>query len=225
MSSKLILMRHGRSAWNGQNLFTGWVDIPLDAEGIEEALRAGEKIRTLPIDVVFTSTLIRAQMTVVLSLLHHASQKVPVFLHEGEGKRAAWGQIHSEETKCKTLPVHSAWELNERMYGTLQGLNKTQMAEQFGAEQITIWRRSYEGTPPGGESLAMTAARTIPYFQQRIVPHLEKGESALIAAHGNSLRSIVMQLDGLSPDEVVHLEIPTGDVIIYEYEKGQWTKK
>lgn len=224
MGPKLILMRHGRSAWNGQNLFTGWVDIPLDETGIAESIKGGEKIRDLPIDVIFTSTLIRSQMTVVLSLLHHASGKVPVFLHEGQGKQDTWGRIYSEETKQKTFPVYCREELNERMYGKLQGMNKAQIAEQFGAAQVQTWRRSFDATPPDGESLSMTAGRTLPYFQQRIVPYLEAKKTVLVTAHGNSLRSIVMQLDRLSKEEVLNLEIPTGEVIIYEYEKGQWSK-
>jgi len=225
MTVKIILMRHGRSAWNEKNLFTGWVDIPLDERGIEESLRGGEAIRHVPIDVVFTSTLVRAQMTVTLALLHHSSGKVPVFLHPGQGKLEAWSQIYGEEARQEVLPVYSAWELNERMYGRLQGLNKAETAEKFGKEQVQLWRRSFDERPPEGESLAMTAERTIPYFQRTIVPHLERGETVFVAAHGNSLRSIVMQIEGLSKEEVVSLEIPTGGVLIYHYAKGQWTKE
>lgn len=222
--SELILMRHGRSAWNGQNLFTGWVDIPLDQKGIEEATEGGKQIRHKPIDVVFTSTLIRAQMTVVLALLNHSSGKVPVFLHTGEGRKDAWGAIYSEKTKTNTLPVHIAQELNERMYGKLQGMNKAEMAEKYGAEQVHIWRRSFDVNPPEGESLSDTCERAWPYFQKRILPHLERGENVFIAAHGNSLRGIAMHLDGLTKEEVVKLEIPTGVPIIYNFEKGTWRK-
>jgi 2,3-bisphosphoglycerate-dependent phosphoglycerate mutase len=225
MPAKLILMRHGRSAWNEKNLFTGWVDIPLDEAGIAESIRGGEKIRHIPIDVVFTSTLVRAHMTVTLALLHHASGKVPVFLHPGQGKLEAWGKMHGEEARLATVPVYSAWELNERMYGVLQGLNKTETAKQFGAAQVQLWRRSFDVPPPEGESLAMTAARTIPYFQQKIVPELKRGNTVFVAAHGNSLRSIVMHIEGLSKEEVVSLEIPTGGVIIYRYEAGKWAKE
>lgn len=224
MAPKLILLRHGQSIWNKENLFTGWVDIPMSEEGMQEAIAAGKKIEHLPIDVVFTSTLQRAQMTVPLALLHHKSGKIPVFLHPGEGKMETWGQIYSEEAKKKTIPVHIAWELNERMYGRLQGLNKTETAKQFGAEQVHIWRRSFDTKPPDGESLAMTAARAVPYFQKRVMPHLEKGETVLIAAHGNSLRAIVMHLESLSKEEVVKLELATGEPLIYSLQNGQWKR-
>jgi len=220
MNSKLILMRHGRSAWNGLNLFTGWVDIPLDELGIQESLEGGKKIKDLPIDQVFTSGLIRAQMTVVLALLHHHSKKVPVFLHPED----PWTQIYSSQAARSTLPVHIAPELNERMYGKLQGMNKKEMAEKFGEPQVHEWRRSFATKPPDGESLKDTCARALPYFQKKIIPHLEKGENVFIAAHGNSLRAIVMHLDQLSEDEVVNLEIATGEPLIYSYENGRWRK-
>lgn len=222
MSSKLILLRHGQSSWNKENLFTGWVDIPMSEEGNQEAIRAGKKIENIPIDVIFTSTLIRAQMTVPLALLHHKSGKTPVFLHPGEGKLEEWSQVYSEEAQKKLIPVYRAWELNERMYGRLQGLNKAETAEKFGADQVQKWRRSYDIKPPDGESLEMTAARTLPYFKNRIVPHLQKGENVLIAAHGNSLRSIIMFMKNLNKDEVVKLELATGDPLIYSYNNGRY---
>lgn len=225
MPPKLILLRHGQSTWNKKNLFTGWVDIPLSQEGIDESVAAGQKIRHLPIDVIFTSSLVRAQMTLVLALLHHSSGKIPVFLHPGEGKLDEWGQIYSEKTKKEMIPVYMAWQLNERMYGELQGLNKAETAEKFGADQVHEWRRSFDTCPPNGESLAMTAARTLPYFQSEIVPHLEKGENVFISAHGNSLRSIIMHLENLSKDQVVHLELATGEPIVYTYLKGKWKKE
>lgn len=223
--AKLILARHGESVWNKKNLFTGWVDIPLSEKGIEESIRGGEKIRDIPIDAVFTSSLIRAQMTAVLLLLRHGSGKCPVFLHPGEGKLDAWAHVYSEEAKKGLIPVYIAWELNERMYGRLQGLDKAETAAQYGAEQVRIWRRSFDVAPPEGESLAMTAARTLPYFEKRIVPRLEKGENVLVAAHGNSLRSILMQLDGLSHQEVMQLEIPMGEPLVYRYAKGTWRRE
>lgn len=220
MHPKLILLRHGQSIWNKENLFTGWVDIPLSEEGMKEALKAGEKIKHLPIHVIFTSSLIRAQMTVPLALLHHSSGKIPVFLHEG--KLGEWAHVYSEEAKKRLIPVHQSWELNERMYGHLQGLNKAETAKKFGPEQVQAWRRSFDERPPEGESLAMTAARTLPYFQKKIVPHLEKGETVLISAHGNSLRSIVMHLENLSKEAVVKLELPTGDPRTYTYQNGRY---
>jgi 2,3-bisphosphoglycerate-dependent phosphoglycerate mutase len=222
MSAKLILLRHGQSVWNKENLFTGWVDIPLSEEGIQEAKRAGDSIKNIPIDVVFTSSLIRAQMTVPLALLHHSSKKIPVFLHPGKGKLDEWGQVYSREAKKNLIPVYQAWELNERMYGRLQGLNKEETAREFGEEQVKLWRRSFDTRPPEGESLEMTAGRTLPYFKKEIVPHLEKGETVLIAAHGNSLRSIVMHIEQLNQKEVIALELPTGLPRIYSYQKGSY---
>lgn len=222
MSAKLILMRHGRSAWNGKNLFTGWVDIPLDEKGVQESIEGGKKIAEIPIDVIFTSTLVRAHMTLALALLNHSSGKIPVFLHPGAGKLEEWGQIYSEDTKKETIPVHMAWELNERMYGKLQGLNKKEMADKFGAELVQKWRRSFDVEPPEGESLAMTAERSIPYFQQKILPYLEQGKNVFISAHGNSLRSIVMHLDQLSKEQVIKLELATGEPLVYTYDRGRW---
>lgn len=217
-------MRHGQSVWNEKNLFTGWVDIPLSEKGVKESIEGGKKIAHLPIDIIFTSTLIRAHMTLALSLLSHDSKKVPVFQHEKGTKLDSWGQIYSQEAVEETIPVHMAWELNERMYGKLQGLNKAETAEKYGAGQVQIWRRSFETAPPDGESLAMTAKRTIPYFQKTIMPCLEKGKSVFVCAHGNSLRSILMHIDGLTKEEVVKLELATGDPLIYTFDQGTWTK-
>lgn len=222
---KLILMRHGQSQWNRHNLFTGWVDIPLSSTGVEEAFEGGRRIQNEPIDIIFTSTLIRAQMTAMLVMTVHHSGKVPVILHPGEGRLEEWGQIYSPLAAAETIPVIRAWELNERMYGELQGVNKKELAEQYGTEQVQIWRRSFDIPPPEGESLQMTAARSIPYFEENIVPCLERGQNVFIAAHGNSLRSIIMDLDGLSPEEVVRLELATGLPVIYHYENGQFTKQ
>jgi len=227
MSKKsiLILMRHGESIWNKKNLFTGWVDVPLSEKGIQEALNGGEQIKDIPIDVMFTSTLIRAQMTGFLAMMHHSSGKVPVMQHVGEGKLEEWAKIHSDNTKKDTIPVYYSWHLNERMYGSLQGLNKDETRAKYGKEQVHLWRRSYNTAPPEGESLEKTAARTLPYFDEKIVPFLKAGKNVFIAAHGNSLRSIVMKLDNMSGDEVATLEIPTGMPLIYHYDNGKWIQK
>lgn len=218
--AKLILLRHGESVWNKLNIFTGWVDVPLSTKGIEEALSAGNLIKDIPIDIIYTTPLIRASMTAMLAMSVHSSGKVPVIKHYGEGKMEEWGKIFSVETMQHCIPTICAWELNERMYGELQGLNKKEIADKFGKEQVQIWRRSYNTCPPGGESLAMTSARTIPYFEEQIVHHLQEGHNIFVCAHGNSLRSIIMQIDGLSEEEVVSLEIPTGIPINYHYEYG-----
>jgi len=221
--AKLILLRHGASLWNEKNIFTGWVDIPLSPKGIEESFQAGKKIANTPIDIIFTSSLIRAQMTAMLAMSVHEGDKVPCILHT-EGKLKEWAEIYSEETKKSCIPVHVAWQLNERMYGELQGMNKDEMRIKFGADQVQIWRRSFDVPPPEGESLEMTAARSIPYFQEKIIPLLNAGKNVLISAHGNSLRSIVMFLDKLSKEQVVNLEMATGAPVIYTFEAGNWHK-
>lgn len=218
------MLRHGQSEWNRLNLFTGWVDIPLSKGGIEESLKAGKRIAHLPIDVIFVSSLIRAQMTAMLAMTEHESGKVPVVLHPGEGKLEEWAQVYSPKAEENTIPVITAWQLNERMYGKLQGLNKQETIDEFGPEQVKIWRRSFDVAPPEGESLAMTAERAIPYFKERILPYLEQGKNVFISAHGNSLRAIVMYLDNLTKDEVLHLELATGEPLIYSFSNGKWKK-
>jgi 2,3-bisphosphoglycerate-dependent phosphoglycerate mutase len=222
--TRLILLRHGQSEWNKNNLFTGWIDIPLSKEGIEEAFVAGKEIQEMAIDLIYTSTLIRGIMTAMIAMTIHSSKKVPVILHPGEGRLEEWAKCYDEESQAELIPVIRAWELNERMYGELQGKNKQTMREQYGEEQVQIWRRSYAIAPPRGESLKMTAERTIPYFEKEILPRVQEGKNILISAHGNSLRSIVMEIDQLSEEEVVSLEIPTGKPLIYVYQEGTLKK-
>lgn len=224
-SAKLILIRHGKSDWNQKNRFTGWVDVPLSKEGIQEAQLAGKAISHIPIDVIFTSSLMRAQMTAMIVMTEHESDKTPVVLHQEGGKLKEWGEIHDAEAEKHCIPVYEAWEINERMYGELQGLDKDETRAQFGADQVQIWRRSFDTPPPEGESLEMTANRSIPYFKSAIVPCLQEGKNVLIAAHGNSLRSIVMYLDHLSREEVSNLEIQTGAPLCYAFEGNHWKKE
>ncbi|MGC3975297.1 MAG: 2,3-bisphosphoglycerate-dependent phosphoglycerate mutase [Nitrospira sp.] len=187
--SKLVLIRHGESQWNLENRFTGWVDVPLSAKGIEEAKAAGKKLAGFTFDRAFSSVLARANETLRYIL-------------------EAIGQTN--------IPVEKDKALNERMYGELQGLNKAETAKQFGDEQVKIWRRSYDVRPPGGESLKDTAERVLPYYESRIRPYVHKGETILIAAHGNSLRALVMQLEQLTREQVLELNIPTGAPLLYE---------
>lgn len=221
---KLILLRHGQSVWNQRNLFTGWVDIPLSSKGIEESLEAGRKMASEEVDIIFVSTLERAITTATLAMSENKNDRIPCMHHPREGKLETWGKVYSKETEATCIPMVQAWELNERMYGELQGLNKKEMMQKFGDEQVKIWRRSYDVAPPGGESLAMTAERTLPYFKEKIVPHLKQGKTVLISAHGNSLRAIIMYLDNLSKEEVVALEVPTGVPIYYTFAEGTWKK-
>ena len=222
--AKLILLRHGASLWNELNIFTGWVDIPLSQKGIGESIAAGKQIADIPIDWIFVSSLSRAQLTAMLAMSVHKGGRVPRVLHPNEGNLEKWAQIYSKETEAKTIPVTVAWELNERMYGELQGMNKDEMRTKFGESQVHIWRRSYDVAPPKGESLKMTAARAIPYFEKEIISKLAEGKNVLVSAHGNSLRAIIKDIDGLSDEAVVKLEIPTGVPIIYTYDKGKWKK-
>ena len=227
--SLLILMRHGQSMWNAAKLFTGWVDVPLTNVGIEEAISGGKKISHLEIDEVHVSTLIRAQMTAMLALAQHSSGKTPVFQYpmppeglesvsENEAKMIDWASPRGKNEG--NLPVFVAWQLNERMYGDLQGLNKDATRKQYGDEQVHIWRRSYDVPPPNGESLELTASRTLPYLENSILPSLKDEKNVFVAAHGNSLRSIIMDIEGLSREEVPGLEVPTGSPIVYEWNDG-----
>ena len=192
---KLILIRHGQSVWNAENRFTGWTDVDLSDKGVKEAEEAGIELRDQVIDVIHTSDLIRAKRTAEIVILANVS---------------------SSDTVTK-----SDWRLNERNYGALQGLNKSETAEKHGAEKVRSWRRSFDVAPPEGESLEMTARRTIPYFEEEILPDLKSGLSVLVSAHGNSLRSIVMQIEGISPEDIVSFEIQTGVPRYYDYSDGK----
>lgn len=221
---QLILLRHGQSKWNELNQFTGWVDVDLSPKGIQEALEAGRQLADYSIDVLFTSTLVRAQMTATLAMSQNKGQKPLVFLH-AKGKEKEWGHKHClQEALDETLPVHVSWHLNERYYGDLQGMNKDIAREKFGKEQVHIWRRSYDISPPNGESLKMTKERTLPYFKEKILPLCED-QTVLIVAHGNSLRSIVMELEKLTPEEIIKYEIPTGKPLFYHCQNGSFEKK
>jgi 2,3-bisphosphoglycerate-dependent phosphoglycerate mutase len=185
----LILLRHGQSQWNLENRFTGWVDVPLSERGVQEARAAGAKLRGRRIDRLYTSVLARAIETARLAF---------------------------EEAGIRDVPTVRDAALNERMYGDLQGKNKDEARATFGEEQVKLWRRSYDVRPPGGESLADTADRVIPYWTSHILPDVKRGLNVLIAAHGNSLRALAMHLDGLTKEQVLALEIPTGEPILYE---------
>jgi 2,3-bisphosphoglycerate-dependent phosphoglycerate mutase len=187
--AQLVIFRHGQSAWNLENKFTGWVDVDLTEKGIEEAKKAGEKLKGYHFDYAYASDLIRAQKTLKLAL--EAAGHAPL------------------------TPVHNK-ALNERMYGDLQGLDKTETAKKYGDEQVKIWRRSYDIAPPNGESLKDTAARVIPYFESEIVPKLKAGKNVVIAAHGNSLRALIMYLEKMSPKEILEFEIGTGQPRLYD---------
>ncbi len=191
MIAHLVLLRHGQSVWNQENKFTGWTDVDLSDQGRAEARQAGEKLLPVRIDKAYCSALKRAKETLRIVLETTGQTGLPIDYHEA---------------------------LNERHYGELQGRNKAETAKKFGDKQVHIWRRSYDVAPPGGESLKDTAERVIPYFQEQIFPEILEGKSILISAHGNSLRALVMMLEGLTKKEVLELNIPTGAPYLYDFD-------
>lgn len=190
MPNHLVLVRHGQSEWNKLNLFTGWKDPDLTDQGVAEAVTAGQRLRAegLAFDMAFTSGLTRAQRTLSLIL---------------------------DELDQADIPVVQDIALNERDYGDITGMNKDQAAQHFGAEQVHIWRRSFDVPPPGGESLKMTAERVLPYYRAKIKPELDAGKTVLVAAHGNSLRALIMHLEALTGEDILKRELGTAVPIIY----------
>lgn len=190
--AKLVITRHGQSAWNLENRFTGWVDVDITGKGEEEAKAAGEKLRDYHFDCAFTSGLKRAQRTLDIILDVIGQQNIPITRDEA---------------------------LNERHYGDLQGANKAETVEKYGEEQVKVWRRSFDVAPPKGESLKDTADRVIPYFDMNIAPLLMQGRNVIISAHGNSLRALIMHLENLTPEQILQVELPTGQPKLYELDK------
>ncbi len=224
----LILLRHGQSLWNAQNKFTGWVDVPLSERGRAEATIAADRLSGYHVNVCFTSKLIRAIETAMICLTDRTNicgGKTPIIKHEtNDSDWHGWDQYDGNPSE--ELPIFSNAALDERFYGDLQGLNKDVTAAKYGEAQVAEWRRSYDVRPPNGESLADTQKRVSTYFNNRIQTHLQQGDNVLVAAHGNSLRSIIMQLESLSPEAVMHLEVATGVPIVYEINAmGQVTNK
>lgn len=218
ISGCLTLVRHGESIWNQQNRFTGWVDVSLSRAGIEQAVQAGKLLRGRRFDVAFTSALLRAQDTLyeILRLNHYCDQYMRV--HELSSE---WYEHFTpSEEDLSELKIYVSEKLNERYYGDLQGHNKDEARRVYGVDQVKIWRRSYDVPPPSGESLAMTAARSIPYFKRHIVPRLEKGESVLVSAHGNSLRALIMHIEKMTPEQILAYELTTGTPHVYCFDKA-----
>lgn len=194
MNNVLVLVRHGESEWNRKNLFTGWRDVDLSETGIEEARKAGRMLKAegVTFDIAFTSALKRAQRTLSIILDELGQQDLKTFRDQA---------------------------LNERDYGDLSGLDKAETAAKYGDEQVHIWRRSFDVPPPGGESLKDTAERVLPYFDAHIMPELMAGRNVIVAAHGNSLRALIMKLDKLSPETITKLNLATGVPMIYRLNK------
>ena len=195
-SSYLVLVRHGQSEWNEKNLFTGWKDPKLTSRGVDEAIKAGKELKEAgySFDKMFTSDLFRAQDT---------------------------GRIILEQMDIPSIEVIKDVSLNERNYGDLAGLNKDEARKKWGEDQVHIWRRSFDVPPPGGESLKDTAERVLPYYKENIIPELIEGLNILVTAHGNSLRALVMELEEISSEEIVELEISTGVPLVYKFEENK----
>ena len=211
MTATLILIRHGRSLWNEQNRFTGWVDVPLMERGWQEAQAAGQALAGYRFDAAYTSHLQRAICTMQVVLRANRGGRTPIFIPaEGTVPRESYRPNDSE------FPAYlHVTALAERHYGDLQGLNKDEVLAQYGEEQFVKWRRGYDTPPPNGESLKDTVARALPYFDAEIRPRLARGQTVLISAHGNSLRALTKELEGISDQDIIKLEIPTGVPIVY----------
>jgi len=212
---QLVLVRHGKSVWNSQNRFTGWVDVSLSREGMEEAVRTGLLLRDMRFDLAFTSSLLRAQDTLyeILKQNRHCDEYMRV--HE---LSSDWYEhFVPVGVDLSELKIYISEKLNERYYGDLQGKNKDAARKEYGADKVHLWRRSYDIPPPGGESLEMTAQRVIPYYRTHIEPHLARGESVLVSAHGNSLRALIMHLEELTKEQILDYELPTGSPHIYRF--------
>jgi len=213
--SRLFLVRHGQSVWNLQNRFTGWVDVSLSCQGTAEAQQAAALLAEEKFDVAFTSSLLRAQDSLyeILKQNHYCTQYVRIHEQSNEW----YEHFQSTENDDDELKIYVSEKLNERYYGDLQGLNKAWASQHYGVQQVHLWRRSYDVPPPNGESLKMTAARTIPYYREHIMPRLKKGDDVLVVAHGNSLRSIIMHIEKMTPQQIIDYELPTGEPHVYTF--------
>ena len=212
---KLFLVRHGQSQWNLENRFTGWIDVPLSKKGIDEAISAGKKLKDIEFDTMYVSHMLRAIQTLHYILVESNSKKTPIIYHEE--KRIHDWEHHTGDPRSE-IPIYMSIDLAERYYGDLQGLNKQKTREEYGGEQVHLWRRSYDINPPNGESLKGTCERTIPYYKKHILKDLQDGKTVLVSAHDNSLRSITMYVENISEKEIPNVEIPTGVPIVYTFD-------
>ena len=214
--SRLILVRHGESQWNLENRFTGWVDVPLSKKGIEESISAGKKLKDIEFDTMYVSHMLRAIQTLHHIIIESNDKRTPIIYHEE--KRIHDWEHHTSDPKTE-IPIYMSVDLAERYYGNLQGLNKQKTREEYGDEQVHLWRRSYDVNPPGGESLKNTCERTTPYYKKYILKDLQGGKTVLASAHGNSLRAITMHVENISEQEIPNIEIPTGVPIVYSFDE------
>lgn len=216
--ASLVLVRHGESRWNLTNRFTGWVDVPLSERGIEEAGRVAAHCKKFNYAAAFTSRLTRAQQTLLIILARQ--KRTGIFQHEPAHGHERWIRA-SNQLQNDDIPIFASYTLNERFYGTLQGMNKRTATNQFGKERVHAWRRSYDSRPPNGESLAEAYARMKPNFTKQILPRLKKGEDILVVGHGNTLRGAIKYLEQISDDDIAFLDLPKTTPIVYQYHHGK----
>lgn len=217
----LVLVRHGESRWNLHNRFTGWVDVPLSVNGIREAEACSKHCAKYNFDAVFTSKLERAQSTAMIILSRQ--NRTGIFQHEEEGPHYRWS-CDSNTCLPDDIPIYETETLNERYYGILQGMDKKQAEKKYGLGKLLAWRRGYESRPPKGESLKDVFQRVHPYFLKHILPRIRKGETVMLASHGNTLRSIIMHLEKLSAETVAFVDLPKAKPLVYEFRRDTFKR-
>ncbi len=218
--NKLFLLRHQKSQWNGENRFSGWVDNPLNSEGRSNSKAVARKLDGETIDVVYCSRLIR-NLETVLRLYEERGKEYPIFKHFN-GKMKEWGSF---EGNGNYVPVYVTDDLNERYYGTLQGLDKAEIIKKYGEEQVHLWRRAFTAAPPSGESMKDTHERAVPFFQQYPEKDLKEGKNVLVVGSHNPLRAIMKYLENISDEEIIGVEIPFGGMLLYTFESGVMKSK
>lgn len=217
----LVLVRHGESRWNLCNRFTGWIDVPLSEKGIKEAEECAVHCKKYEYSAAFTSNLTRAQETLLIILSQQ--NKTGVFQHDHDPKYSNWLR-GSNRCSGDDIPVFPSAALNERYYGSLQGMDKDAAEKKYGKEKILAWRRGYSDRPPRGESLEEAHARMHPFLVKKILPKVRKGENVIVTAHGNTLRAAIKHLEEISDDQITHIDLPQAKPLVYEFNRGRFTR-
>lgn len=220
--ASLVLVRHGESRWNLSNRFTGWIDVPLSENGIREARACAKHCDAYDFSAVYTSKLERAHLTLFILLANQ--NRTGIVQHEHDAKYYRWTK-HSNGYGTSEIPVFESTLLNERYYGALQGLDKQQAVERYGAAKVLAWRRGYHARPPGGgESLDDTLNRAQPFLVKQILPRVRKGEDVLLVGHGNTLRTAIKYLEGISDEDIAFLDLPKAHPLVYTFVRGKWKR-
>ena len=220
--STLVLVRHGESRWNQCNRFTGWIDVPLSENGMAEAERCAVHCKQFDFSAAFTSKLERAHGTMFITL--SKQNRTGIVQHEHDAKYYRWIK-HSNGCGVGEIPIYESTALNERYYGSLQGLDKDQAIKKYGAGKVLAWRRGFHARPPGGgESLEDTFNRVVPYVRKTIFPRVRRGEQVLVVAHGNTLRAVVKYLEKISDADIALLDLPEAQPLVYKFVKGAWKR-